>query len=83
MIAPPSVIVPAILSGGSGTRILPMSRPEKPKRRLSLIQVETMLQLQVRQAEQHLGFAPPLIVADALLSGKMVSRRPDPDYPLT
>jgi mannose-1-phosphate guanylyltransferase len=38
-------IVPVILSGGSGTRLWPMSRPERPKQMLSLTAAETMLQL--------------------------------------
>ncbi|HTG38428.1 sugar phosphate nucleotidyltransferase, partial [Sphingomonas sp.] len=29
-------IVPVILSGGSGTRLWPMSRPERPKQFLAL-----------------------------------------------
>ena len=36
MPAQTTTIVPVILSGGSGTRLWPMSRPEKPKQLLSL-----------------------------------------------
>ncbi|BBD99279.1 mannose-1-phosphate guanylyltransferase/mannose-6-phosphate isomerase [Sphingobium amiense] len=38
-------IVPVILSGGSGTRLWPVSRPERPKQLLPLTADETMLQL--------------------------------------
>ena len=38
-------IVPVILSGGSGTRLWPVSKPERPKQLLPLTADETMLQL--------------------------------------
>lgn len=38
-------IVPVILSGGSGTRLWPVSTPERPKQLLPLTADETMLQL--------------------------------------
>ena len=41
----PTTIIPVILSGGSGTRLWPMSTPEKPKQLLALTADETMLQL--------------------------------------
>jgi mannose-1-phosphate guanylyltransferase len=37
-----SKIVPVILSGGSGTRLWPMSRDERPKQFLALAGDETM-----------------------------------------
>ena len=43
-------IVPVILSGGSGTRLWPMSRPERPKQMLALTAEETMLQLTASRA---------------------------------
>ncbi len=61
MPAPP--IVPVILSGGSGTRLWPMSRPERPKQLLALTADETMLQLTARRASGE-GFAPQIIVAN-------------------
>ncbi len=57
-------IVPIILSGGSGTRLWPMSRPERPKQLLSLTADETMLQLTAERAKGE-GFAAPIIVANA------------------
>jgi mannose-1-phosphate guanylyltransferase/mannose-1-phosphate guanylyltransferase/mannose-6-phosphate isomerase len=57
-------IVPVILSGGSGTRLWPMSRPEKPKQLLSLTARETMLQLTAARAHGD-DFAAPIVVANA------------------
>lgn len=57
-------IVPVILSGGSGTRLWPVSTPETPKQLLALTAAETMLQL---TAQRTLGehFAAPIVVANA------------------
>ncbi|WP_083500519.1 mannose-1-phosphate guanylyltransferase, partial [Sphingomonas endophytica] len=57
-------IVPVILSGGSGTRLWPMSRPEKPKQMLALTARETMLQLTAARAHGD-AFAAPIVVANA------------------
>lgn len=57
-------IVPVILSGGSGTRLWPMSRPEKPKQLLPLTADETMLQLTARRTAGQ-GYAAPIVVANA------------------
>lgn len=57
-------IIPVILSGGSGTRLWPMSRPERPKQLLALTGTETMLQqTALRAAGEH--FAAPIVVANA------------------
>ncbi|WP_288456981.1 sugar phosphate nucleotidyltransferase, partial [uncultured Sphingomonas sp.] len=57
-------IVPVILSGGSGTRLWPLSRAEKPKQLLSLTAAETMLQLTAARTQGD-GFAAPVVVANA------------------
>jgi mannose-1-phosphate guanylyltransferase/mannose-1-phosphate guanylyltransferase/mannose-6-phosphate isomerase len=59
-------IVPVILSGGSGTRLWPMSRPELPKQMLALTAEETMLQLTAQRTPAGERFAAPVIVANAL-----------------
>ena len=59
-----SVIIPVILSGGSGTRLWPMSRPELPKQLLPLTAEETMLQLTARRVCGE-RFAAPIVVANA------------------
>ncbi|MEO5867490.1 MAG: mannose-1-phosphate guanylyltransferase/mannose-6-phosphate isomerase [Sphingomonas sp.] len=57
-------IIPVILSGGSGTRLWPMSTPETPKQMLALTAEETMLQLTARRTAGE-NFAAPIIVANA------------------
>ena len=57
-------IIPVILSGGSGTRLWPMSRPERPKQLLALTATDTMLQLTARRVAGE-AFAPPIVVANA------------------
>ena len=58
-------IVPVILSGGGGTRLWPMSTPQRPKQFLSLTSDETMFQLTARRTIDANRFAPPLVVAGA------------------
>jgi len=58
-------IVPVILSGGSGTRLWPMSRPERPKQLLALTAEETMLQLTARRTPTGAGYAAPIVVGNA------------------
>lgn len=62
-----STIVPVILSGGSGTRLWPVSRPERPKQLLSLTAEETMLQLTVGRTDGCAAAAVgrPVLVANA------------------
>lgn len=58
-------IVPVILSGGSGTRLWPMSRAAKPKQLLRLVGTETMLQQTARRTTNVSGFSAPIVVANA------------------
>lgn len=60
-----SQITPVILSGGSGTRLWPLSRTGRPKQLLSLTAPETMLQLTARRTPPGEGFAAPIVVANA------------------
>ena len=64
MPTPPTLVIPVILSGGSGTRLWPMSRPEKPKQLLALTHEETMLQLTAKRIAGA-PFGPPIVVANA------------------
>ncbi|WP_170318393.1 mannose-1-phosphate guanylyltransferase/mannose-6-phosphate isomerase [Sphingomonas sp. PAMC 26621] len=57
-------IVPVILSGGSGTRLWPMSTPAMPKQMLALTAEDTMLQLTAKRAQGE-RFAAPIVVANA------------------
>jgi mannose-1-phosphate guanylyltransferase/mannose-1-phosphate guanylyltransferase/mannose-6-phosphate isomerase len=54
-------IVPVILSGGTGTRLWPLSREAYPKQFWPLVSQGTMLQETAARARAP-GFAPPLVV---------------------
>lgn len=58
-------IIPVILSGGSGTRLWPMSTLEKPKQFLALTSDQSMFQLTVLRTVDRATFAAPIIVANA------------------
>jgi mannose-1-phosphate guanylyltransferase / mannose-6-phosphate isomerase len=58
------MIYPVILSGGSGTRLWPMSRTLYPKQLLNLLGRESLLQQTVRRVAERACFAPPLLVAN-------------------
>ncbi len=58
-----SNIVPVILSGGSGTRLWPVSRESFPKQFWPLVSVRTMIQETAARAVGT-GFAPPLVVSN-------------------
>ncbi len=57
------MIIPVILSGGSGTRLWPLSRESRPKQFLPLTDDKTMLQLTALRVNGAEGFASPTIVA--------------------
>ncbi len=54
---------PVLLSGGSGTRLWPLSREAYPKQFLPLVGADTMLQATWRRVEA-LSSKPPLVVAN-------------------
>ncbi len=56
-------IVPVILSGGSGTRLWPVSRESFPKQLWPLVSDHTMLQETARRGVGP-GFAPPIVVCN-------------------
>ncbi|MBA3898492.1 MAG: mannose-1-phosphate guanylyltransferase/mannose-6-phosphate isomerase [Sphingomonadaceae bacterium] len=62
-------IVPVILSGGSGTRLWPMSRTDRPKQFLPLTAEATMFQLTLERASDPERFAAPIVVAGARHAG--------------
>ena len=58
------MIVPVILSGGSGTRLWPLSRELYPKQLLPLVSEKTMLQETVSRISGITDIAEPLIIAN-------------------
>jgi mannose-1-phosphate guanylyltransferase/mannose-6-phosphate isomerase len=59
-----SRIFPVVLSGGSGTRLWPLSRTLYPKQFLSLVSKKTMLQETVERVADPALFHPPLVVCN-------------------
>lgn len=58
------MIIPVILSGGSGTRLWPMSRETYPKQFLPLVGANTMLQNTALRVAGLEGMAAPLVVCN-------------------
>nr|WP_308418640.1 mannose-1-phosphate guanylyltransferase/mannose-6-phosphate isomerase [Chitinimonas arctica] len=60
------MVKPVILSGGSGTRLWPLSREKYPKQLLPLIGDDSLLQATVRRVEGLAGveLAPPMVVCN-------------------
>lgn len=68
------MITPVILSGGSGTRLWPLSRPERPKQLLPLTGADTMLQLTARRTADRTRFTAPLVVAGAAHEAEIIAQ---------
>lgn len=62
--ANPPRIIPVLLSGGSGSRLWPLSREAYPKQLLPLVDERTMLQQTVMRTMDRAKFGPPLVVAN-------------------
>ncbi len=63
-------VIPAILSGGSGTRLWPVSRAKRPKQLLALLTDRTLLHetaLRVQGThDAQLAFAPPIVIGNVV-----------------
>ena len=60
-----STIVPVILSGGTGSRLWPLSREAYPKQLLPLVGEQTMLQATAARVADAARYARPIVVANA------------------
>ena len=60
----PSTIIPVVLSGGSGTRLWPLSRASYPKQFLALAGEQSLIQQTVARARAATQ-APPIVVCSA------------------
>ena len=57
-------LVPVLLSGGSGTRLWPLSRETHPKQFQPLVGEQSLLQLTWQRLEGLAGLAAPIVVAN-------------------
>jgi mannose-1-phosphate guanylyltransferase/mannose-6-phosphate isomerase len=57
-------LVPVILSGGSGTRLWPLSRESHPKQFLPLLGDRSLLQMTWLRLRGLAGMAAPIVVAN-------------------
>jgi mannose-1-phosphate guanylyltransferase/mannose-6-phosphate isomerase len=62
MQASSGTVFPVILSGGSGTRLWPVSRSMHPKQLLPIVDEDSMLQATVARFNDRARFAAPIIV---------------------
>jgi mannose-1-phosphate guanylyltransferase/mannose-1-phosphate guanylyltransferase/mannose-6-phosphate isomerase len=58
-------IVPVILAGGSGTRLWPLSSPERPKQFLALTGGRSLFEETLRRVADPARFTAPLVVGNA------------------
>ena len=58
-------IIPVLLSGGTGSRLWPLSRETYPKQLLSLLGEKTLLQQTALRVGDPLLFADPVVIANA------------------
>ncbi|MCL4153605.1 UNVERIFIED_CONTAM: hypothetical protein GTU68_035673 [Idotea baltica] len=58
-------IIPAVMCGGVGSRLWPMSRALYPKQLLPLLSEQTMLQETVARVTDNARFAPPVMLCNA------------------
>lgn len=58
-------IVPVIMAGGAGTRLWPLSRPDRPKQFLTLFDDRSLFQNTALRLAGRPEFAPPLVVCNA------------------
>ena len=58
-------IVPVLLSGGTGSRLWPLSRETYPKQLLSLLGEKTLLQQTALRVAEPSLFADPMVIANA------------------
>ena len=58
------MLIPVVLSGGSGTRLWPLSRELYPKQLLPLVGERTMLQETVARLDGVAGVAAPIVVCN-------------------
>lgn len=71
-------IVPVVLCGGSGTRLWPRSRKQKPKPFLPLVGDTTLFTATLLRCTSEHGFAAPMVVTGEPHLGHVEEQLPDP-----
>lgn len=71
-----STIHPVILCGGSGTRLWPRSRRDKPKPFLPLLGERTLFEQTLDRCGDTASFAPPVVVAGAAHVDHILAQAP-------
>ena len=72
-----TLITPVILSGGSGTRLWPLSRSRKPKQLLALTGDRTMLQMTVARCPDTGRFGKTIVVTNTLHAEEIAAQMHD------
>ena len=57
-------IIPVVLSGGSGTRLWPLSRKQRPKQFIPLVGEKSLFQMTLERLQDHAEISCPLIVCN-------------------
>ncbi len=70
-------ITPVILCGGSGTRLWPRSRRDKPKPFLPLLGDRTLFEQTLDRCGDTASFAPPMVVAGEAHVEYIIAQAPD------
>jgi len=70
-------ITPVVLCGGKGSRLWPLSRPERPKPLLPLGAGASLLADTLDRFELRRGYGPPLLVCAAASADLVASAHPD------
>jgi mannose-1-phosphate guanylyltransferase/mannose-6-phosphate isomerase len=65
MMQPRGRIIPVLLSGGTGSRLWPLSREAHPKQLLALLDEKTLLQQTALRVADASLFASPIVIANA------------------
>jgi len=60
-----SIIYPVVLSGGTGSRLWPVSRAQMPKQLMPFLSERSLLQETVLRLGDTDGIAPPLVISNA------------------
>lgn len=76
-----TVTTPVILSGGSGTRLWPLSLPGRPKQLQALVTEESMIQATVRRAAVHSDSTPPVVVCNERQVAEVADQLSDIGHP--